>query len=183
MRLRQLGTSQSVVFFAPPEVHQSILDFRKKNQCDQLDSSDVIMWLLEQTSKGIEQLQPLYFSQGVEFCRRNQAAVQYPDYLDDSHQRESYLDKLRQLEQQTLDRLYGVKSKTKNVVADEPKSVQSSAITQFLSELEVRRKSFKDTGNAVHASALQEVEQEREVAHEGMIHHVSDKMCRGLMIF
>ena len=32
--------------------------------------------------------------------------------------------------------------------------------------LEARRKAFQDSGDAVHGSALQEVEQEREVAHE-----------------
>jgi hypothetical protein len=35
-----------------------------------------------------------------------------------------------------------------------------------MEELNTRRKGFQDTGNAVHGSALQEVEQEREVAHE-----------------
>ena len=51
MRLRQLGTTQSVVFFAPPEVHQSILDCQKKTNHDKIDSSDVVTWLLEQTCK------------------------------------------------------------------------------------------------------------------------------------
>ena len=35
-----------------------------------------------------------------------------------------------------------------------------------MKELNVRRKGFQDSGNAVHGSALQEVEQEREVAFE-----------------
>jgi hypothetical protein len=41
MRLRQLGTTQSVVFFAPPEVHQSILDLQKKVDGSKVDSHDV----------------------------------------------------------------------------------------------------------------------------------------------
>lgn len=70
MRLRQLGTTQSVVWFAPPEVHQSILDVRQKKSGDSINSYDVVHWLLEQTCVQIEQLQPLYISQGNDFCRR-----------------------------------------------------------------------------------------------------------------
>ena len=51
MRLRQLGTTQSVVWFAPPEVHQSILDCQGKGASAHIDSSDVVMWLLEQTCR------------------------------------------------------------------------------------------------------------------------------------
>lgn len=54
MRLRQLGTTQSVVFFAPPEVHQSILDFQMKDTRAELGSSDVVAWLLDQTCKFIQ---------------------------------------------------------------------------------------------------------------------------------
>lgn len=82
MRLRQLATSQEVVFFAPPEVHQSILDLRKNSE-GTIDSYDVVCWLLEQTCSGIEQLQPLYYSQGIDFCRRTQAALSHPDISDE----------------------------------------------------------------------------------------------------
>lgn len=60
MRMRQLAMSQSVVFFAPPEVNHSILDLRNEKAGDHIDSYDVICWLIEQTCSGIEQLQPLY---------------------------------------------------------------------------------------------------------------------------
>ncbi|KAF7513900.1 hypothetical protein GJ744_006514 [Endocarpon pusillum] len=163
MRLRQLATSQSVVFFAPPEVHQSILDLRRKGLHDSIDSYDVICWLLQQTCSGIEQLQPLYFSHGSDFFRRQQAALENPDFLVDVAQRDAYLHEVRQTEQQTLTQLYGprLKSKTaKNLKAPSPQ------VAAFMKELNVRRKGFQDTGNAVHGSALQEVEQEREVAFE-----------------
>ncbi len=41
MRLRQLGTSQSITFFIPPEVHQVILDLKGKNANPLVDSRDV----------------------------------------------------------------------------------------------------------------------------------------------
>src|SRR5277367_4537443 len=44
MRLRQLGTTQSIVFFASPEVHQSILDLRPEPSRGPVDTRDVVYW-------------------------------------------------------------------------------------------------------------------------------------------
>jgi hypothetical protein len=41
MRLRQLGTTQAISFFIPPEVHQSIADLQNKTMHECIDSSDV----------------------------------------------------------------------------------------------------------------------------------------------
>jgi hypothetical protein len=95
MRLRQLGTTQSVKFFAPPEVYQSILDLRGKSKGERIDSYDVICWLLEQTCRGIEQLQPLYYAQGMDFCRRTQASLDNSDFLANEVHREAYLSSIR----------------------------------------------------------------------------------------
>ncbi|KAK0714105.1 hypothetical protein B0T26DRAFT_784054 [Lasiosphaeria miniovina] len=162
MRLRQLGTSQSITFLIPTEVHQVIVDLRRKTMNDRIDSYDVICWLLNNACDGIEQLQPLYFSQGSDFCRRTQAAINNPDFLTDSGQRSKYVAAIKQNELQTLQDLYEPKLKTKanDLMATNPK------VAEFIHELNVRRKGFQDTGRAVHASALQEVEQEREVTYE-----------------
>ncbi|RVD89464.1 uncharacterized protein DFL_000471 [Arthrobotrys flagrans] len=163
MRLRKLGTTQSVMFFAPPEVHQSIVDTQQKPFYSPMDSRDVVAWLLQQTCAGIEQLQPLYFAQGMDFCRRIQAASDNPDFLEDPHQLASYLHTLRQPEQQTLRQMYEPKQSHKaSTTIQDP----SPEIGKFMDELKTRRRGFQDTGEAVHGSALQEVEQEREVAFE-----------------
>ena len=63
MRLRLLGKTQSVAFFSPPEVHQSTLDLREAANASiivNLDSFDVIRWLLDQSCNGIEQLESLW---------------------------------------------------------------------------------------------------------------------------
>ena len=44
MRLRQLGTTQSVTFFIPQEVHQSIVDMKRDHDDapkERIDSTDV----------------------------------------------------------------------------------------------------------------------------------------------
>ncbi|KAI8296379.1 hypothetical protein K4K59_004011 [Colletotrichum sp. SAR11_240] len=164
MRLRQLGTTQSVTFFAPPEVYQSILDLQSKPLGATVDSHDVICWLLDNTCDGIEQLQPLYYAQGIDFCRRMQATVEHPEFLRDKAQREDYLATIKQNEQFSLQQMYEPKRKVKGT--GEFRAGSNLKIRSFVKELNTRRKAFQDTGRAVHASALQEVEQEREVAFE-----------------
>ncbi|KAI2635599.1 hypothetical protein GGS26DRAFT_505776 [Hypomontagnella submonticulosa] len=162
MRLRQLGTTQSVMFFAPPEVNQSIRDLCGKKDDEPVDSHDVIRWLINNTCEAIEQLQPLYYSQGVDFCNRTQAAEDFPDYLLDDDQRKSYIDAIKHKERQTLQQLYGPQTKPKTNVSLK----LNPQIAGFVKELDSRKKTFQDTGQAVHASALQEVEQERETEVE-----------------
>ncbi|KAK1993934.1 hypothetical protein LX36DRAFT_728628 [Colletotrichum falcatum] len=166
MRLRQLGTTQSVTFFAPPEVYQSILDLQKKPLWAEIDSHDVhrIYWLLDNTCEGIEQLQPLYYSQGIDFCRRIQATIDNPDFITDKCQREKFVATVKQDEQHSLQQLYEPKRKAKGT--NDLRTGSHAKIKAFVKELNARRKAFQDTGRAVHASALQEVEQEREVAFE-----------------
>ncbi|PVH75301.1 hypothetical protein DL98DRAFT_562460 [Cadophora sp. DSE1049] len=165
MRLRQLGTTQRVVFFAPPEVYQSIRDLRNCTRRGlPIDSHDVVRWLLEQTCQGLETVQPLYYSQGMDFCRRIQASYEFSKYLEDPTDRENYLACLRQVEQQTLEQLYRPGANSKSTSSSV--RVFHPQLRRFMDKMNELRKSFQDTGDAVHSSALQEVEQEREVAHE-----------------
>ncbi|PQE25690.1 p-loop containing nucleoside triphosphate hydrolase protein [Rutstroemia sp. NJR-2017a BBW] len=163
MRLRQLATSQSILFIGTPSTHQSILDVTGKTHGDLIESCDVIRWLLEQTTNTIEQLQPLYFSQGIDFCQRMQAAVDHNNFLTDANSRENYIQAIRHIEQQSLEELYGPKTKTNPVIGS---GTLTPRIAGYVKQLNQRKKAFRDTGNAVHSSALQEVEQEREVHHE-----------------
>ena len=92
-----------------------------------------------------------------------QAALDNPDFLTDPEQWNKYVSAIKQDEQQTLQQLYEPKLKTK---AARPQSRADSKVGPFVKELNTRRKAFQDTGKAVQGSALQEVEQEREVAFE-----------------
>jgi hypothetical protein len=120
-----------------------------------------LCWLVNNTCDGLEQLQPLYYSQGQDFCKRMQAALDNPDFLEDGGQREEYIAAVKQGEMQTLQKLYEPRQSAKNKLASTHEKLRG-----FAEELEARRANFQDTGKAVHGSALQEVEQEREVAFE-----------------
>ncbi|KPM37446.1 hypothetical protein AK830_g9109 [Neonectria ditissima] len=163
MRLRQLGTTQSVTFFVPPEVHQGIADLQEKTMYEPIDSEDVIEWLLNNTCESIEQLQPLYYSQGKDFCRRMQATLSNPNFLKIKSQRDKYVATIKQDEQQTLQQLYDPKQKARGM---QQQTSTNKELRSFINELDTRRRTFQDTGRAVRAAALQQVEQEREVAFE-----------------
>ena len=163
MRLRQLGSTQSITLFAPPEVHQSILDLCNKKHGDHLDSFDVICWLLEQTCSGNEQLQQLHLAQGADFCRRTYAAWEHSEFLTDSKHRTAYLQVLRQPEQQTLEQLYKPECDSEYNITTESLSL---GLDVFMEELMLRQKDSHANSNKIHSSALEEVEQEREVAVE-----------------
>jgi hypothetical protein len=168
MRLRQLGTTQSVTFAAPPEVHQSILDVCRKRPGEKLNSSDVITWVLEQTCITTKQLQPLFFAQGKDFCRRMQAADQYDKFLVDSHHRDEYLKVLRNPEQQTLEQLYAPQTLTDQPRAGPSRSSLrfSGRLGRFMRDLEQRQVDSDFDFGSINSSAMEEVEQQREVAYE-----------------
>jgi hypothetical protein len=165
MRLRQLGTTQSIVFFAPPEVHQSILDVCGKRcgeviDSSHIDSSHVVSWLLEQTCRANEHLQNLYLAQGTDFCRRTSAQWKNVQFLTENGHREAYLKVIQRPERQTLEQLYGVTTDTQpSPLADEP----SVELNGFMEELSKQRRAANSNRNVIHSSVLEEVEQEREV--------------------
>jgi hypothetical protein len=161
MRLRLLGQSQAVTFFSPIETHQSILDLRKKTDHDPVDSLDVIAWLLEQSCNAIEQLEPLYFNQGNTYLQHVQASLDNPDYLERLHQRNRFLSVVRSKELHSLKQLYEPKN-LKRVAEADTIPLQPS-LKLFANQLMKRKKDFQDHGIAIHSSALEEVEQEREV--------------------
>ena len=99
----------------------------------------------------------------MDYCGRTQAALANPNFLDNENQRIRLLKVLREEEQQTLFQLYGSKSSSK---ARTKSSAFSLELRTFANNLTERRRGFLDNRSAIYASALQEVEQEREVAFE-----------------
>ncbi|KAI1434570.1 hypothetical protein GGR50DRAFT_391374 [Xylaria sp. CBS 124048] len=160
MRLRQLRTTQSVTFFAPPEVDQSIKDFCRPAAGEKLASPHVICWLLEQTCRTNEELQGLYVAQGINFCRRTDAEWRYQDFLDNDAQRARLLDVLRQPEHLTLEQLYGGSSTVSLRGAVE--GVIAPQLRQFTHQLI----QFNGDRDRSLTGAFEEVEQEREVQEQ-----------------
>ncbi|KAH6856123.1 hypothetical protein B0I37DRAFT_317555 [Chaetomium sp. MPI-CAGE-AT-0009] len=176
MRLRELGSTQSVIFFAPPEVHQSILDVCRLWSHPHIKSSNVITWLLEQTCQVNDQLRALYLAQGYDFCRRANSQLLHGDFLTDASQRSAFLDSIRRPERQTLGELYGTKTSKASQPFAEPLS--SGKVREFMQELDAQQGvgNRGATGVGGPDSAFEEVEQERQV--EFQAEHVQQKQNR-----
>ncbi|KAI1260766.1 hypothetical protein F5Y18DRAFT_441591 [Xylariaceae sp. FL1019] len=157
MRLRQLRTSQSITFYGPPEVAQSIKDLCHLDGTQSINSSHVVYWLLEQTCRSIRDLQMLHVAQGVDFCKRTDAVWHNNNFISNPSQQRNILRVLKQPERQTLKRLYGPPTKQLQVVQ---RPLQCQKLQNF-------RTALIQSGNSQYdrlpTNALQEVEQEREV--------------------
>jgi len=167
MRMRLLRTSQSITFFSPPEVHQSILDVRaaaKASPLAPVSSPDVIRWLLQQTCNAIDQLEPLYFNQSIDYLQRTQAKLDHLDFLENSASRKAFLNVVRSNELRSLKQLYAPKYKHSGTVIGP--SAFAPSLQPYVTQILQRRKDFQDRGVAVHSSTLEEVEQEREIEFE-----------------
>ncbi|PLB47177.1 hypothetical protein P170DRAFT_412866 [Aspergillus steynii IBT 23096] len=159
MRLRQLGTSQSVVFVASPEAHQSVLDVRRKSSKDAIDSTDVIAWLLEQTCRHHEQLRSLYLAQGYDFCRRTDAAFVNDQFLKDPEHRNRFLDTLLQKEEHSLKEIYTPNPRFDAFAGG---TYMSQKIIKFGESLDSQRLGHGASLSTASTFAFAEVEQERE---------------------
>ena len=78
MRMRRLGRGHSVMFFAPPEVDQSIRDVaRKKDLNIRVTTVDVLCWTIHETWADIQHWAPYWAQQGMSHKSRYNAWSQF----------------------------------------------------------------------------------------------------------
>ena len=162
MRLRKLAHGQSLVFFAPPEVHQSIMDVTGRPGTE-LTGYDVVAWSLEQSCLSIERSQPLRVIQGISHQRRQHMLQTFfrefsgfGDLAKDVSRSKESVKKFREKEEQTLQDLYGPTSVAKDVFAGAP----DRRIVRKLKEI------WRNLDSNSSAVASMHEEHEREVAPE-----------------
>ncbi|KAL6353777.1 hypothetical protein LRP88_12769 [Fusarium phalaenopsidis] len=167
MRLRQLGSTQSVAFVAPPEVYQSILRLRSAyngifTKHLPVTSEDVVHWLLEQSCAASENIMPLHLAQGFDFCRRTNALWKGLDRIHKKEPRNQLLRAIQLREDQTLEQLYGARQ----LDSTEFSQLDFQRLVDFRKQLRQQRHESSRSGRTMHSSAFEEVEQEREVEFE-----------------
>ena len=162
MRLRQLGSTQSVTFFAPPEVYQSIMHVCKLwDQGQSVTSAHVVRWLLEQTCRANEQLQGLYAGQGSDFCRRLNAQWTNPRLFTEKSHRKSLLKAIRYPEANSLGQLYGGVPVPQH--GSRAAKMSFAILNDFMKEIHEQQSAARARQGATSTSLMEEVEQEREV--------------------
>ncbi|UPX20197.1 uncharacterized protein EKO05_0010437 [Ascochyta rabiei] len=169
MRLRLLGQTQSVTFYSPPEVHQGILDRLNKGPLFHPDSAAVLAWVFGQTCDMLQQQEPSYFAQALQYMHQKQARLSYPDYLTDEPSRLQFLAAVLMKEALLIKEMYQPGGSRRpgfsNVACWDP------SLQENVKLLHDRQKQFQDNGSAVHASVLEEVEIEQERELEIEVEH------------
>lgn len=169
MRLRLLGQSQSVSFYSPPEVHQSILDRLGENEQFQPDSAAVLAWVFGQTCDILEQQEPSYFAQASHFMLQKQARLNHPFFLENEYARSEFLSEVLQKEALLIKDMYQPGGNRRT--GFNKLSIWDSSLQAEVKKLQDRQKRFQDDGSAVHASVLEEVEIEQEREQELEVEH------------
>src|ERR1700733_2585342 len=105
MRMRKLGSDHSILFFVSGEISRKIRSFIGDNK-ETLDSSDVLVWTLQETCTQISNDSSLWASQGENFDRRHTA---WEKYKDGKLTQSEVAKVLREPESRTLEELYGVR--------------------------------------------------------------------------
>lgn len=166
--MRNLGHGQSIVCFAPPEVHRGILSLGRRPKIG-TDISDVIRWVLEQTCSHIDRERALWVSRGLSHTKRRlahdrlrlEAGGEDASQIFHCDAVEQYLSHVKDREALTLEEMYSHdwKNKTKDLPYDFSDDIDDPIARSLFSEWQQLNKAAKQL------SVLQE-EQEREVAHE-----------------
>ena len=168
MRLRKLAQGQTLMFLAPPEVHQSITELAGKSE-DLLDAYDVVAWSLEQSCQSIERSQPLRILQGLNYSQRqitmDRFSRTYPDLDNLANELTASSESVtafREKEEQRLHDLYAPASLKGNSPPGVIESSQDSIDPTVQTLLEM----WRALGTAESEGASMHEEHEREVAHE-----------------
>lgn len=167
MRMRNLGHGQSIICFAPPEVHNSIISLVQKIS-SQIDIAHVIQWTLEQTCLHIDRERALWVSRGLNHTKRRlahdhllqQAGSEDATQIVQCDAVEEYLDRVKDREALSLEEMY---FDTKDKDTDLPYGFKDDIDDRIAQKLFSEWRNLENTMQ--QTSALQE-EQEREVAHE-----------------
>ncbi|KAJ7483159.1 hypothetical protein FB451DRAFT_1028934 [Mycena latifolia] len=148
MRMRRLGKDHSVLFFASAEIWSKI---QITTHAQDLDSSHVLLWTMQETCTQIRDNGSLWANQGLNFDVRHTALKQHRAHPSSR----GLVAALRERESHTLEELYGVNS---NSGSEDKTAAQSWRQTAI-------RKKCQELGIDPTGKDLCE-EQERELAHE-----------------
>ena len=168
MRLRKLGQGQSLMFVAPPEVHQSIMEVTGK-EGSEINGYDVVAWSLEQSCLGIERSQPMRVLQGLDYRQRQKRLAvfgqEYPDLeqvAEETDTTKGSIHAFREKEEQRLTDLYAPASFKDSVAPNVIESSQADPDPTVQKLLAM----WRSVDLSISEGASMHEEHEREVAHE-----------------
>lgn len=96
----------------------------------------------------------------MDFCHRKNAEREHAKFLTDKNQRKSFLNSIQYSDRLTLEQLYGGAIDIHPTILP---NLSSTELNSFVGKLNYQKQMANTNGFAIHSSALEEVEQEREV--------------------
>lgn len=166
MRMRKLAVSQSVTFFAPPEVDNSIRALLR-NTTETIDSSHVIRWCISQSCRTLRSQRPLWALKGLSHSRRRLA---FSRYVNEGEilASDAYLNTIRERESRPVKEMYTVdrhssKELPFELSIDEKKDDIIAQILADWNQTEARDLQDCAVSEEQEREILHEVEEEREV--------------------
>lgn len=173
MRMRKLAVSQSVRFFAPPEVDNSIRAFLKQPAAP-VDSSHVVRWAIHQSCQALKSQKSIWTLRGLSHSRRRIASMRHLSDDGQVSDPNRYLETIRERESRPVTELYGVRSRQERKIAFEPSADErvDTIMSDLLMEwerIDVTDLTTCGISEEQEREVLHEIEQEREVqrAREG----------------
>ncbi|KAK5382430.1 hypothetical protein LTR20_005937 [Exophiala xenobiotica] len=167
MRMRKLAVSQSVRFFAPPEVDNSIRAFLQQ-PAGAIDSSHVVRWAIHQSCQALKSQKSIWTLRGLSHSRRRIASTLH---LSDDGQvidPDRYLETIRERESRPVTELYGIRSRQERKITFEPTANErvDPIMRDLLMEwerIDVTDLTTCGISEEQEREVLHEIEQEREV--------------------
>jgi hypothetical protein len=150
MRMRQLGSDQSVMFFAPPEVDIGIRKEAGKTSKDMITVEDIIQWCMMETCNDIELHAPAWAEQGANYRTRRHALDSLAQEAEEPDNFDALQDAWLQREARPLEDMY----------------TPVSGPTVGMDVPELRERLVELGLGGMSARVNVEEEQEREVSHE-----------------
>ena len=157
MRMRKLGHGHSVMFFAPPEVDQSIRSVTAKDDQD-ITTADILQWAIHETWNNIIRWAPYWTQQGMDHKSRHDA---WSRFCSDEITTEEMATSWLQREFKSLTDLYAPRHSPDTT----PLMVLDPEIRQHCERLGVMSLPDACMDEEQEMEIARELEREREVGH------------------
>ncbi|EXJ60473.1 hypothetical protein A1O7_04626 [Cladophialophora yegresii CBS 114405] len=185
IRMRKLAVSQSVRFYAPPEVDQAIRSVMK-DPSEEVTSLHVVFWAIKQSCLTLKKQGPLYATRGLLHSRRRLAAERHVSPEGNIINPERYLDTVRERECRPVSELYRVGPCSRAEMPFEPTVEEShdAVMKELVVEFDRNDSSGCQAGGITQEQEreiLHEVEEERELQRPREVQPALPQHCRSLI--
>ena len=176
MRLRKLGRTHSVSFYAPPEIDARIRACGGKLASDDITSADVCGWVMEETCQALHRKRPVWIEQGM---RHRRGKLELDNLLasvngelealtDDTEEVKSYKQAMLEEDAKTLEEMYGPRARSEDhpPVPLSASMRQDPAVATLVLQWKALSKNDRMAQNTTQEQDReleQELEQERQI--------------------